>query len=205
MGQVIADITMTLDGFIAGPDDGVEKPLGDGGERIHQWLYDSASWRELHGQEGGETRADAELVAEAFERSGAVVMGKRMFANGDGPNGWGDDPPFHKPVFVLTHEAREPSIKGDTTFTFVADGIESALEQARAAAGDKDVAVGGGANAIQQFIKAELLDELQVHVAHVLLGGGIPLFAELGPEHIELEGTRVMDAPGVTHLRFRFS
>jgi dihydrofolate reductase len=122
---------MTLDGFIAGPDDGVEKPLGEGGERIHQWLYDSASWRELHGQAGGETRSDGELVSEAFERTGAIVMGRRMYENGAGPNGWGDDPPFHKPVFVLTHEAREPSIKEDTTFTFVTGGIESALEQAR--------------------------------------------------------------------------
>jgi dihydrofolate reductase len=203
MGQVIADITMTLDGFIAGPDDGVEKPLGEGGERIHQWLYDSTSWRELHGQTGGEERVDGALVAEAFERSGAVVMGKRMFENGNGPNGWGDEPPFHKPVFVLTHEDREPSVKEGTTFTFVTGGIEDALDRARAAAGDKAVQVSGGANAIQQFIKAGLLDELQVHVAHVLLGDGIPLFGRLGPEQIELETTRVMDAPGVTHLQFR--
>jgi dihydrofolate reductase len=203
MGQVIADITMTLDGFIAGPDDGVEKPLGEGGERIHEWLYDTTSWRELHGQTGGEERVDGALVAEAFERSGAVVMGKRMFENGNGPNGWGEKPPFHKPVFVLTHEAREPSVKEGTTFTFVTGGIEDALDQARAAAGDKDVQVSGGANAIQQFIKAGLLDELQVHVAHVLLGDGIPLFGRLGPEQIELESTRVMDAPGVTHLQFR--
>ena len=204
MGQVIADITMTLDGFIAGPDDGVEKPLGEGGERIHQWLYDSSSWRELHGQEGGEKRIDDALVAEAFERSGAVVMGKRMFENGNGPNGWGDEPPFHKPVFVLSHEAREPSVTVGTTFTFVTEGIESALEQARAAAGDKDVQVAGGANAVQQFIAAGLLDELQVHVAHVLLGGGIPLFGQ-GSKQIELESTRVMDAPGVTHLQFQFA
>jgi dihydrofolate reductase len=205
MTQVIADITMTLDGFVAGPDDGVEKPLGEGGERIHQWLYDSASWRELHGREGGEARSDGALVEESFERTGALVMGKRMFENGDDPNGWGDDPPFHEPVFVLTHEAREPKVQEDMTFTFVTDGIESALEQARAAAGDKDVAVAGGANAIQQFIKAGLLEELQVHVAHVLLGDGIPLFGRLGPEQIELEATRVMDAPGVTHLQFRLA
>jgi dihydrofolate reductase len=204
MGQVIADITMTLDGFIAGPDDGVDKPLGEGGERIHQWLYDSSSWRERHGQEGGDTRPDNQLVDEAVERTGAIVMGKRMYENGSGPNGWGDNPPFHKPVFVLTHEAREPAVEeGGTTFTFVTEGIENALEQARAAAGEKDVAVGGGANAIQQFLEAGLIDELQVHVAHVLLGGGIPLFDRLGPEQIELESTRVIDAPGVTHLQFR--
>jgi dihydrofolate reductase len=205
MAQVVADITMTLDGFVAGPNDGVENPLGEGGERIHQWLYDSTTWRRLHGHEGGEARVDDELAGETFERSGAIVMGKRMYENGAGANGWGDDPPFHKPVFVLTHEAREPSVKGDTTFTFVTDGIESALEQARAAAGDKDVQVSGGADAVQQFIKAGLLDELQVHVAHVLLGGGIPLFGQLGPQTLELESTRVMDAPGVTHLRFRLS
>jgi len=203
MGRVIADITMTLDGFVAGPNDGIENPLGEGGDRIHQWLYDSASWRELHGHEGGEARADGKLVEESFERTGAIVMGKRMFENGDGPNGWADHPPFHMPVFVLTHESRAPKVLEDTTFTFITDGIESALEQARAAAGDKDVAVGGGANAIQQFIKAGLLDELQVHVAHVLLGDGIPLFGRTGPEKIELEATRVMDSPGVTHLRFR--
>jgi dihydrofolate reductase len=131
-------------------------------------------------------------------------MGKRMFENGNGPNGWGDDPPFHKPVFVLTHESREPLVQEDTTFTFVSDGIESALEQARAAAGDKDVQVSGGANAVQQFLEAGLLDELQVHVAHVLLGGGVPMFGRL-PKQIELEATRVVDAPGVTHLQFRFA
>jgi dihydrofolate reductase len=205
MGHVIAEITMTLDGFIAGPDDGVEKPLGDGGERIHKWLYDSASWREGHGLAGGETGTNDALVDEAFERTGAVVMGKRMFQNGDGPNGWGDNPPFHKPVFVLTHHARQPAVKGDTTFTFVTDGIEGVLEQARAAAGDKDVAVGGGANAIRQFIEARLLDELQVHVAHVLLGDGIRLFDRMGPENIDLESTMVIDSPGVTHLRFRLA
>ena len=204
MTQVIADITMTLDGFVAGPNDGVDKPLGEGGERIHQWLYDSTTWRDLHGQEGGEERVDSALVAEAFERSGAVVMGKRMYENGAGANGWGDEPPFHKPVFVLSHEAGEPSVKVGTTFTFVTNGIESALEQARAAAGDRDVQVAGGANAIQQFLEAGLLDELQIHVAHVLLGSGIPLFGR-GSEDVELESTRVMDAPGVTHLQFRFA
>jgi dihydrofolate reductase len=125
-----------------------------------------------------------------------------MFENGSGPNGWGDEPPFHKPVFVLGHEAREPSVKTGTTFTFV-DGIENALEQAQAAAGDKDVQVAGGANAVQQFIEEGLLDELQVHIAHVLLGGGIPLFGEKGSKQVELEATRVVEAPGVTHIQFR--
>jgi dihydrofolate reductase len=127
-------------------------------------------------------------------------VGRRMF---DNAQGWGDTPPFHVPVFVLTHEAREPLPKeGGTTFTFVKDGIESALEQARAAAGNRNVAIGGGANTIQQYLAARLVDELQVHIAPLFLGGGIRLFDELGPE-IELETTRVIESPKVTHLRFR--
>jgi dihydrofolate reductase len=126
-----------------------------------------------------------------------------MYENGAGPNGWGDEPPFHKPVFVLSHDAREPSIKEGTTFTFVTDGIESALAQARAAADAKDVQIAGGANAVQQFIEAGLVDELQVHVAHVLLGDGVRLFGAPGTKQVELERTRVMDAPGVTHIQFR--
>ena len=122
----------------------------------------------------------------------------------DNALGWGDEPPFHMPVFVLTHEAREPEAKeGGTTFTFVNDGIESALEQARAAAGDKNVSVGGGANTIQQFLRVGLLDELQIHITPLLLGGGVRLFDDLGPEHIELETTRVIESPAVTHLRYR--
>lgn len=192
---------MSLDGFIAGPNDGPELPLGDGGERLHEWVYDLASWRERHGLAGGQTNGDAEILDEAFATTGAVILGRRMFENA---KGWGENPPFHMPVFVLTHDARETVAKeGGTTFTFVTDGIESALEQARAAAGDKDVAVAGGANAVQQYLKAGLLDELQIHVVPVLLGAGIRLFDHLGPEQIELERTRVIDSPAVTHLRFR--
>jgi dihydrofolate reductase len=201
VGNVVADITMSLDGFVAGPDDGPELPLGAGGERLHQWVYDLASWREPHGLAGGKTNRDSEVLDEAFRAAGAVVVGRRMF---DNAQGWGDNPPFHMPVFVLTHEARDPEVKeGGTTFTFVGDGIESALEQARDAAGDKNVSVGGGANTIQQFIKTGLLDELQVHIVPLLLGGGIRLLEHLGPEQIELERTRVIDSPAVTHLRFR--
>lgn len=149
-GRVLADITMSLDGFITGPNDSVEQPIDEGGERLHQWIYDQASWRRRHGQEGGRTGPDDDLMDEAFERSGAVVMGRRMFSHGEGP--WGDDPPFNKPVFVLTHEAGEPLVKqGGTTFTFATDGIGSALDQARAAAGDKDVSIAGGANVIQRY------------------------------------------------------
>lgn len=200
MGKVFVDITTSLDGFVAGPNDGPENGLGDGGERLHEWVYGLASWREPHGLEGGETGRDSELLAEAFSRTGAFILGRRMF---DNAKGWGDEPPFHAPVFVLTHERRAPLAKKGTTFTFVDDGIESALVQAREAAGEKDVSIAGGASTIQQFLRPGLLDEIQIHVAPLLLGGGIRLFDELATDQIELEKTRVVDSPAVTHLRYR--
>lgn len=201
MPKVVVDITTSLDGFVAGPNDGPELPLGQGGERLHQWVYDLASWREPHGLDGGETNEDSDVLDEALGQAGAVVVGRRMFDNADG---WGDNPPFHMPVFVVTHEAREPEAKdGGTTFTFVTDGVESAVEQAKAVAGDKNVSVGGGASTIQQALKAGLVDELQVHVAPLFLGGGVRLFDDPGVAQIELEGTRVLSSPEVTHLKFR--
>jgi dihydrofolate reductase len=200
MGQVRFDITMSLDGFIAGPDDGPEQGLGEGGEQLHQWVYDLASWREPHGLAGGVTNRDSEILEEAIKATGAVIVGRRMF---DNAKGWGEEPPFRVPVFVVTHEAREVLVRSDTTFTFVSDGIESALEQARAAAGDKDVSIGGGADVAQQYLKAGLVDEMQIHVAPLLLGRGVRLFDQLGDAQIELEKTRVIDSPAVTHLRFR--
>jgi dihydrofolate reductase len=200
MGKVVVDITTSLDGFIAGPNDGPELGLGEGGERLHQWVFDLASWREPHGLAGGKTDRDSEVLDEAFRSAGSIVIGRRMF---DNAKGWGDNPPFHMPVFVLTHEDRETETKeGGTTFTFVTDGIESALEQATAAAGDKNVSVGGGANTIQQFLGAGHIDEMQIHIAPMLLGGGIRLFDRLDTQ-IELERTRVIDSPAVTHLRYR--
>jgi dihydrofolate reductase len=212
MARVTCDISMSVDGFVAGPNRTLEQPLGDGGEGLHEWVVGLASWRERHGLEGGETNADAEVVEESVQATGAVVMGRRMFSGGEGPweddpnadAWWGDDPPFRVPVFVLTHHAREPVVKqGGTSFAFVTDGIESALEQARAAAGDKDVAVAGGASVVQQFLKAGLLDELQIHVAPLLLGGGVSLFDELDTGPIGLEATRRTATPSDTHLRFR--
>lgn len=201
MGNVTSDISVSLDGFIAGPGDGIDNPLGDGGERLHEWGVGLATFRERHGMAGGETNQDDEILEESVRDTGAVVLGRRMF---DHAKGWGDDPPFHVPVFVLTHEVREDLAKeGGTTFTFVNDGVESALAQARTAAGDKNVAVGGGANTIQQFLGAGLLDELQVHVVAVLLGGGVRLFDGLGTEPVELKTTRVVESPGVTHLKYR--
>jgi dihydrofolate reductase len=199
-GKVVVDITMSLDGFIAGPNDGVGNGLGDGGDRLHEWVYNLSSWREPHGLAGGETNRDSEILDEAFKAQGAVIVGKRMYENAEG---WGDSPPFHMPVFVLTHEARDAVTKEDTTFTFVTEGIESALKQAKASAGDKNVALGGGANTIQQFMNAGLIDEMQIHIAPLLLGGGVRLFDQLSTKQLGLEKTRVIDSPLVTHLKFR--
>jgi dihydrofolate reductase len=205
------DITMSLDGFIAASNPSLENPLGVGGERLHEWAFAAQSWREQHGLEGGEDNEDSRILEEATEASGAVIMGRKMFSGGEGPwendpnadGWWGDDPPFHVPVFVLTHHARKAKpMEGATTFNFVTDGIESALEQARAAAGEKNVAIAGGANVVQQYLNAGLLDEMQIHVAPVLLGGGVRLFAD-GVPGPDLEPTRVVESPAVTHLRYR--
>lgn len=201
MGKVTFDITMSLDGYITGPNDSIEHPLGIGGERLHQWVYDLASWRERHGLTGGKANLDAAILEEAINNTGAVVMGRRMFDIGEGP--WGDEPPFHVPVFVVTHQARATLVKGLTTFIFITEGIEHAIEQARAAAGTNDVAIAGGAQIIQQCLHAGLVDEFQVHIAHVLLGSGRRLFDQPGAGPIELESTRVVDSTNVTHLRFR--
>lgn len=208
--RVTANMSMSLDGFVAGPNASRENPLGDGGERLHEWVVDLASWRERHGQEGGESGPDDDIVAESFENVGAYVMGRRMFDNGGGPWGddpfegyWGENPPFRAPVFVLTHHQREPlEMEGGTTFHFVTDGLESALERAREAAGEADVRVAGGANAVRQFVDAGLLDELEIHLVPVLLGDGIRLFERLGARPIELERTQVVESEEVTHLRF---
>ncbi len=207
---LIVDITASLDGFVAGPNQTLDEPLGAGGEALHDWALATQSWRESHGREGGETNVDDEVMAEHVGRIGATIMGRRMFSGGEGPwegdpnadAWWGDEPPFHHPVFVLTHHPREPLVKEGTTFTFVTDGIESALEQARAAAGAKDVHVAGGANAIDQYLSAGLVDEMQIHVAPTLLGDGARLFEGAPPAELEL--TRAIESPaGVTHLRYR--
>jgi dihydrofolate reductase len=208
--MLVAEISMSLDGFVAGPNQTLEQPLGEGGEKLHEWAFGLATFRERHGLEGGEDNADSALVQESLDATGAVVMGRRMFSGGAGPweddpnadGWWGDDPPFRVAVFVLTQHARETAIKqGGTSFTFVTDGIKSALDQARAAAGTKDVLVAGGASVVQQYLEAGLLDELQIHLAPVLLGEGVRLFDRLAPA--ELEATRVIASPAVTHLTFR--
>ena len=214
MPKLKVDISMSLDGFVAGPNQTLDEPLGQGGELLHEWMFSAQAWRETHGLEGGETNVDSEVIAAGLARVGATVMGRRMFSGGEGPweddpkadAWWGDDPPFHHPVFVLTHHEREPVEKqGGTTYTFVTDGIESALEQARAAAGDDDVLVAGGAEVVQQYLRAGLLDEIQLHVAPVLLGGGARLFDGPLPDLPQaLERTGVIESPtGVTHVTYR--
>jgi dihydrofolate reductase len=212
MAKLVLDITMSLDGFVAGPNQTLEEPLGRGGERLHEWVYGLASWRESHGLAGGEVSVDSDVLEESIAATGAVIMGRRMFSGGAGPwdedpnadAWWGDEPPFHVPLFVLTHHPRPSEEKtGGTTFNFVTDGIEAALEQARAVAGQKNVNIAGGAQVAQQYLKAGLLDEIKIHVAPLLLGDGVRLFADLGDEPPKLECTRVIESPAVTHLRYR--
>jgi dihydrofolate reductase len=208
MPPLLLDITMSLDGFVAGPNRTLEQPLGEGGEQLHQWLFRLASFRERNGLSGGEVNADSEAYAWQAG-AGAVVMGRRMFSGGEGPweqdanagGWWGDDPPFHVPVFVLTEHPRETVVKeGGTSFTFVTDGIESALEQARAAAGVRPVQLAGGASVVQQYLRAGLVDEVRIHLVPVLLGDGVRLFGDRGPE---LELMQLLDSPAATHLRYR--
>ncbi len=214
MSKLRFNITMSLDGYVAGPKQSVKNPLGEGGDHLHDWALKLKSFREMHGDGGGgggEMGTNDDIVRETFADLGATIMGRNMFGGGPGPWGkdpwngwWGNNPPFHTPVFVLTHHAREPlAMQGGTTFTFVTDGIESALEQARKAAGGKDVALGGGANVAQQYLAAGLIDEMEIHVVPLLLGGGARLFDDLGGLDVRLEPVRTVEGPGVTHLKYR--
>jgi dihydrofolate reductase len=211
MSKLRFNITMTLDGYVAGPNQSVENPLGEGAEHLHDWAFKLKFFREAHGEEGGETGTNNDVLREAFANVGAWIIGRNMFGGGPGPWGsdpwngwWGDNPPFHTPVFVLTHHAREPLVmSGGTTFTFVTDGVESALEQAREAAGGRDVTLGGGASAAQQYLAAGLVDEIELHLVPLLLGGGARLFDNLGGSNLKLEPVRAVEAPGVTHLKYR--
>jgi dihydrofolate reductase len=214
MGKVVAEVSISLDGYVAGPSPSLEQPLGKGGELLHEWVVRLKTFRELHGMEGGDVDADDELMAESVRTQGAVVMGRGMFSGAEGPweddsnasGWWGDEPPFHKPVFVVTHHEREPLVLGETTFTFVTDGVASAVEQARSAApAELDVLVAGGADTIDQALAARLVNELQLHVAPVLLGGGTRLFEGLGAERPPLELMSVRESPHASHLRYRIS
>jgi dihydrofolate reductase len=208
MSSVACQISISLDGFVAGPNQSLENPVGEGGMRLHQWLFETAAWRELHGEEGGRRTADSDVVADLFKNVGTYIMGHKMFGGGDGPwdttwtGWWGDDPPYHVPVFVLTHHARDPLVmQGGTTFTFVTDGIESALERARAAAGKRDVQIAGGAQTVRQYLKAGLLDELYLHIAPVILGAGERLLENVGDP--VMKPIDVIASPAVTHIKYR--
>jgi dihydrofolate reductase len=211
MSKLRCDISISLDGFVAGPNQSEESPLGEGGELLHEWVVPLAVWRQAHGKQGGEVNESARIVEEARENIGAAVMGRNMFGPiGGGPWGdewtgwWGDDPPFHYPVFIVTHHPRDPvEMEGGTTFHFVTDGIESALEQATKAAGGKDVGLWGGGHIVQQYLAAGLLDELELHVVPLLLGDGARIFGDLADAPVQLEQIRAVEAPGVTHLKYR--
>jgi dihydrofolate reductase len=211
MSKLRFNITVSLDGYVAGPDQTLEEPLGVGGEDLHEWVVKVMGWREMHGMEGGETGTNDDVLRETVENIGATIMGRNMFGGGPGPwkkdepwNGWwGDEPPFHTSVFVLTHHPRDPLHLGETTFHFVTEGIESALERAKDAAGGKDVSLGGGANVAQQYLSAGLIDEMELHIVPVLLGGGERLLDNVDGSKFELELVRTVEGPGVTHVKYR--
>jgi len=207
MGKVKVSMAMSLDGFVAGPNQSFENPLGEGGMRLHEWLFELEAFQAEHGGGGGTTNASTQIVAD-LQDAGAHVMGRHMFGGGSGPwdeswkGWWGDEPPYHGPVFVLTNHPREPlPMQGGTTFYFVTDGIDATLERAREAAGDADVLIAGGASVVQQYFAAGLIDEITLSVSPVLLGAGERFFA--GGVTGKLEQIAVIEAPGVTHLRYR--
>jgi dihydrofolate reductase len=208
MSLVTCQISISLDGYVAGPNQSLNDPIGEGGMRLHQWAFATDAWNEAHGQKAGERTADSKVAAEMMQGIGAFIMGRNMFGPGRGEwdeswtGWWGEDPPYHTPVYVLTHHAREPvQMQGGTTFHFVTDGIESALEQARAAAGDLDVSIAGGAGTINQYLAAGLLDQLYLHIVPVVLGGGERLLVGVGDP--TLEPVEVVPSPAVTHVKYR--
>jgi dihydrofolate reductase len=211
MSKLRLTISMSLDGFVAGPQQSMENPLGVGGLRLHQWIFPLAAWRALHGLEGGEDSASNAVIAAARANLGATVMGRNMFGGHRGDwaasppwqGWWGDNPPFHHPVFVLTHYARAPlTLAGGTSFNFVTAGIEAALEQARSAAHGKDVALGGGAATARQYLSAGLVDEMLLSLVPILLGSGERLFEGLGDDLHGLQCIDTLATPQVTHLKF---
>jgi dihydrofolate reductase len=210
MSKVRLNITMSLDGYVAGPEQSLENPLGVGGQALHEWAFATRAFREAHGMDEIEAGPDEEHAVRIAENVGATIMGRNMFGPVRGEWGgtdwtgwWGDDPPYHTPVFVLTHHAREPlELQGGTTFHFVTDGIEAALERATDAAGDRDVSIGGGAETAQQYLRAGLVDELDVHVAPLLLGSGARLFENVDVAPAGFECVRLVSSPAAAHFSY---
>lgn len=210
MPRLRLTISMSLDGFVAGPNQSVKNPLGVGGMRLHQWVFPLRQWRAMHDLEGGEANASSAVVDETFANLGATIMGRNMFGGHPGPwdpakpwNGWwGENPPYHHPVFVLTHHPRDPlKLEGGNTFYFVTEGIVAALEQARRAAGGKDISLAGGANVAGQYLATGLVDEMNIHVVPILLGSGERLFESVGDDLHGLELVRTVATPKVVHLK----
>jgi len=210
MSKIICDQSISLDGFTAGPNQSLENPIGEGGLRLHEWMFTTAAWARAQGGTGGTEGRDSEVAAGITSgwRTGATIMGRNMFAAGRGEwdpswkGWWGDNPPYHHATFVLTHHPREPlPMQGGTTFYFVTDGIESALHQAREAAGGKDVQIAGGASTVQQFLRAGHLDELYLHIVPIVLGSGERLLDNVGDPR--MTPVEVIASPAVTHIRYR--
>jgi dihydrofolate reductase len=210
MSAIRFQVSISLDGYLAGPNQSLAEPLGVGGESVHEWMFGLEAWRRLQGLEGGEVNASSEVLKEAFRNVGAYVMGRNMFGGGPGAwnmdepwtGWWGEDPPYHSPVFVLTHHPREPvEMQGGTTFLFVTEGVGVAFDRAREAAGDRDVVIGGGASTIQQAFAAGLVDRFELHITPVLLGAGERLLDNVGD--LRVEQVQAIEAPGVTHVRYR--
>jgi dihydrofolate reductase len=210
MSKLRLTITMSVDGYVAGPNQSLETPLGENGERLHEWFFPTRTFQMMTGKEGGETGVDDDAAARWNENIGATIMGRNMFGPirgdwGDGAwNGWwGDDPPYHTDVFVLTHHARDPvPMQGGTTFHFVTDGIDAALQAAAAAAGDKDVALAGGASAARQYLRAGLVDEMSLHVVPLLLGRGERLFDGLDGGPHGFECVELVSSPAAAHFTY---
>jgi dihydrofolate reductase len=213
MSKLRLTITMSLDGYVGGPDQSMENPLGVGGMELHQWFFPLKEFREMHGEQGGEVNASSAIVEERRTNIGATIMGRNMFGPVRGPwpdeswrGWWGEDPPYRHPVFVLTHHPRDPlEMEGGTTFYFVSDGIESALAQAKDAAGGQDIWLAGGASVINQYTAARLVDEIDISIAPVIMGAGERLFDGVGHGVVKLKQIRAVDAPGVTHIKYELS
>jgi dihydrofolate reductase len=212
MSKLRFNISMSLDGYVAGPNQSRDEPLGVGGEDLHDWVVRTRAFKAMSGNpDEGETGLDNDRASAWAQTYGATIMGRNMFGPIRGDWGaeewkgwWGDNPPYHSPVFVLTHHPHEPiQMQGGTTFYFVTQGPEEALEQARDAAGARDMNIGGGAATAQQYLRAGLVDELSIHLIPVLFGGGTRMFDHLGSEHIQLEHLGSVQTAAATHLRYR--
>lgn len=210
MGRVLCHQSVSLDGFSAGPNQSLENPIGEGGLRLHEWMFATAAWARMQGLPARPETPDSAVVDQlASNRNvGAVIMGRRMFGGGTGAwdeswrGWWGEEPPYHHPVFVLTHHPRAPLVmEGGTTFHFVTEGADTALSQARAAAGDRDVQIAGGAQAVQQYLRAGAIDELHLHIVPIVLGAGERLLEDVG--ELELTPIAVVASPRVTHITYR--